>query len=86
MDNHPEDSGDVQPHALNEVCANDCLYGFVHGDGKCWRCSEGKAHMRRQNTKYEDDIRNWVQLCDSCAIENEKHWDEMWSDYYSGIL
>jgi hypothetical protein len=25
-------------------------------------------------------------LCPPCAEEYEAHWDEMWSDYYSGLL
>jgi len=59
------------------------------GSGECTGVSHpcGKpAHWRRQHTAYADDNSNWVMLCDECHIENEANWDDMWRDYYGGLL
>jgi len=57
-----------------------CDYDGVLGR-KC-----GRAKWRRQNTRYEDDRKNWVYACDECFKEIESHWEEMWSDYWAGRL
>lgn len=53
---------------------------------KCERCGVCAGRNRRQNTAYQNDELNWVRLCDSCHIENEEYWDDMWAGYYRGRL
>ena len=47
---------------------------------------EREGKRRRQNTRYVDDERNWVVMCDECFDENERYWRDMWSDYYAGCM
>ncbi len=49
-------------------------------------CDSNDAYRRPQNTRYVDEERNWVILCDECMKANRAHWDEMWSDYYAGCM
>lgn len=37
------------------------------------------------NGKGEDPNQSPI-LCDECADEYHDYWDEMWDDYYAGIL
>jgi hypothetical protein len=46
-------------------------------DGPC----EKPAKIRRQSTRYNDEQRNWVKMCDGCFEHNQKHWSDMWADY-----
>jgi len=52
-------------------------------DGPCDRMD---AKLQRQNTAYVDDSRNWVTLCPECMEACDKHWKDMWDDYYSDKL
>ena len=52
----------------------------------CGYCELRTGQWRRQNTQYADDRSNWVFLCESCNVENEEYWAEMWSDYNAGRL
>ncbi len=45
-----------------------------------------KGKRRRQNTAYSDDERNWVTACDDCMVIIQERWDDMWDDYYGGLL
>lgn len=49
-------------------------------------CKSNNAIRRRQNTKYVDDERNWVTLCDDCMEVNEAYWKERWADFYSDCM
>jgi hypothetical protein len=49
-------------------------------------CDSEEATRRRQDTRYVDDERNFVTLCDRCFEECEKHWAEMWEEYYAGCM
>jgi hypothetical protein len=46
-------------------------------DGPC----DKPAILRRQSTKYNEEKRNWVKMCNGCFENNEKHWANMWADY-----
>jgi hypothetical protein len=46
-------------------------------DGPC----DKPATLRRQSTRYNDEQRNWVNMCDGCFKHNQKHWADMWADY-----
>ena len=42
--------------------------------------------IRRQRTMYQDDYSNFFCGCKCCQEENDRYWDGMWEDYYSGRL
>lgn len=48
-------------------------------------CKTRNGH-RRQNTKFHDDSRNYLRLCDFCWDLNEEYWADMWSEYWSMVL
>lgn len=54
--------------------------------GECECCGDPGGVRYRQNTMYNDDERNFVTLCPECRIENDEHWEEMWKEYYRGLL
>jgi len=39
-----------------------------------------------QRTRYVEEDRNWVTLCPVHRKENDEYWDDMWAEYYSGLL
>ena len=56
---------------------------FCHGfDAPCSHIGK----IRRQNTQYVDDERNWVFLCNECNKRNEEYWADMWREYYASVL
>lgn len=52
----------------------------------CDCCGAIVATRARQRTAYVDDARNWVTLCKRCHKENDAYWDDMWAEYYRGVL
>lgn len=52
-------------------CNPDC-------DGK-----EGFPH--RSRTMYAEEASNWHLLCDDCAAEDVKEWDERWDELNADI-
>ena len=40
----------------------------------------------RQHTSYEHIEDNYVTACSLCKKQNDEYWDEMWKEYYSGVL
>jgi len=53
---------------------------------ECEYCNALGAVKRRQNTAYVDDELNWKTLCPECQEENDKHWKDMWLQYYYDCL
>jgi len=39
-----------------------------------------------QNTLYTDKERNYVNLCPKCKIGNDEYWEDMWTEFYGGVL
>ena len=33
-------------------------------------------------TAYADEKRNWVNMCNDCARDNDERWQEMWDSLY----
>ncbi len=64
----------LRAHTALPLC--DGLYGV------CFQ----RGHRRVQNTAYVQPEKNMVFLCDSCAEANEEYWNEMWREYYGGLL
>ena len=60
--------------------------GYPTGELTCSYCGGPGASKNRQRTAYCDDERNWATLCPRCQEEADTHWDEMWDEYYSGVL
>lgn len=52
----------------------------------CQWCSKPGAERYHQRTQYVEEERNYVTLCKKCRADNDEHWADMWSDYYSGCL
>ena len=48
-------------------------------DGPCSK----PAKLRRQSTRYSNEQRNWVKMCDGCFEHNQNRWADMWADYNS---
>jgi hypothetical protein len=77
------------PSAPSTGLGSTALLGSVSGlqcrgwDGPC---ESTNATHRRQNTRYADDARNWVTLCDDCMKANHEHWSDMWADYYANCM
>ena len=44
-----------------------------------------KPTWRKQNTAYEEERKNWVNMCGECFAHRQADWDAAWSDLYSGI-
>ena len=66
----------------------DCDCGFrtiIKCQGFNGKCDQA-GKRRRQNTRYEEDDRNYVIMCDECFVENEKYWDYRWKELYSGYF
>jgi hypothetical protein len=51
-----------------------CCQGI---DGPCYN----HATVRRQNTTYNDDEKNWVRMCDTCFQTNQENWSIMWTEF-----
>jgi hypothetical protein len=52
----------------------------------CFPQCNSKGMWYRQRTMYNNDNANWACYCAQHRIENDDYWDEMWNDYYSGLL
>lgn len=51
----------------------------------CGRKSKtvARRHMR---TAYVNEADNYMESCMRCFLLSEKHWDEMWAEYYRDCL
>ena len=49
-------------------------------------CLKRNASLIRMHTFYNDEISNYRILCPLCEKSCFDHWDEMWDEYYSGLL
>ena len=68
---------------VHQFLARKIKIGICHGVcGPCFR----RGRLRRQNTRYVDESRNWVFLCDKCAYINNEYWLERWQEYYSEVM
>ncbi len=87
---------------LSEVTIRPINYGYVNHNNipaVLWvdidnlkRCEGALSECNRfgltyrQRTKYEDEQSNWRCLCKSCQDENDSYWDDMWKEYYAGVM
>lgn len=44
------------------------------------------VERRRMNTAYVNEASNYLTSCLSCYEESERHWAELWAEYYAGRL
>ena len=56
-------------------------------------CSRTSYDTSRVRTRYErilepnpPDPNAPIPLCRECAEDHHEYWDEMWSNYYSGVM
>lgn len=53
--------------------------------GSSGPCSN-TGKRRIQNTAYQNDESNYRTLCPECQKAEDKHWDEMWTNYYRSVI
>ena len=55
---------------------------------KCQFCEKVDIDVIRyhQRTAYADEKMNWVNACSECKKVNDKYWNDMWNQYYSGCM
>lgn len=46
----------------------------------CPECKQLKENVdsRRQNTRYQDDEKNYLVSCPECFEDREEYWKDMW--------
>lgn len=44
------------------------------------------GELRRQGSAYAHALSNWARYCDEHQEEANAYWDEMWREYYAGVL
>ena len=52
----------------------------------CEFCGLPNVNLKRKNTQYAEDDRNWAYACDDCINIDNKYWQEQWDEYYSGRI
>lgn len=62
----------------------------------CEHCgtTDGDIKLESSRTMYyfegvidsPEDPNHDIMLCRECAAAHHEYWDEMWADYYSGLL
>ena len=77
-----DDSG----RCTNTACSMYSTKVLDRETKKCDKCGSSGAIRRRQNTQYIEEYRNFATFCAKCQIEEDEHWAEMWSDFYSDKL
>ena len=60
------------------------VQGSPQGTLKCSGCGATNASNNRQRTMFPDSD-NMAVLCPTCQDEADKHWDDLWEEYYSMI-
>ena len=55
---------------------------------KCDRCGklEPSTDRRHMGTQYVDEESNYCFECDECYEKTLEYWDEMFREYYGGLL
>lgn len=50
--------------------------------GMCGQCGKLFKYPKisRQNTAYDEDVRNFTCMCKECLVENDKYWEAMWEE------
>jgi hypothetical protein len=63
-------------------------YEQVYPELKCECCGEvtDTVMVYRQRTFYEEIEVNYAALCPPCKEDNDAFWDELWEDYYGGMI
>lgn len=53
----------------------------------CPHCgAQEEVFTVRQRTQYAEEKLNWFTGCEACIKHNEGYWDDMWYDFYQGVL
>lgn len=53
---------------------------------QCGKPDDGTVRIWWQNTAYVEEIFNYLTCCETCLEENNANWQELWDEYYSGLL
>ena len=54
-------------------------------DGFTDICHRTDAVRYRMKCKYDDDKKNFRNLCPVCQAESDAYWDEQWNELYQHI-
>lgn len=53
----------------------------------CEYCGDQPAYLVECRTRYADDDLNVCPvLCSLCEQGYIEHWDDMWAEYYAGLM
>jgi hypothetical protein len=52
--------------------------------GTCYNCGSSDGVLRRQDTAYCEEVKNWSILCAKCQEEADENWRLQWEEYYNG--
>ena len=54
--------------------------------GECYGCGSSDGVLRRQDSSYCDEVKNWSILCPMCQEEADENWRLQWEEYYNSIM
>lgn len=49
-------------------------------------CDSNDAVRYKMRTSYVNEESNFAVLCPECQKECASYWDQMWSEYYGGVM
>lgn len=52
----------------------------------CERYFRWPVKTMRRHTLYHDEASNWLTACIECHDEDDAYFDDLWEQYYSGLL
>ena len=52
----------------------------------CGRFFRWPIKTMRRHTQYCDEASNWLTACKDCHYEDDSYFDDLWAQYYSGLL
>jgi hypothetical protein len=63
----------------HELIAKAQNTNSIHG--MCTGCQSPAGTLRRQDSSYEDELKNWAVLCPACQTTADHNWQLMWEEY-----
>lgn len=52
----------------------------------CCKRLRPDVSLRRRNTRYVDEMLNWLPSCEECYAEDYAYYADLWDDFYCGCL
>jgi len=57
-----------------------------HCEGSEAPCTNTNAKWVARGCIYPDERANWAYLCPECTEIEHEHWNDMWQEYWSGVM